>query len=299
MHIQQSRDGWECVDVRMPAASRHNGGRPLQERADLGFRSLREPVPRLIESDQDDLMADVGMAAIPRTLAIDIGGSGLKMMTLGASGEPLNIRSRCKTPRPATPCEVLAVLEGMVENQPEFDRVAAGFPGVVTKGVTLTAVNLHPDWIGFDFGAELEAMTGKPARVANDADVQGLAVIEGSGVEFVLTLGTGLGSALYVETRLVPNLEIAHHVFRKNMTYEDCLGNAALARYGRSKWNQRLAEAVGQLEQAFNYGRLYIGGGNASKVQKGLLPGNVRLVSNVAGLLGCIRLWGADPSRRV
>ncbi len=236
-------------------------------------------------------MVGVGTAAGPRTLAIDIGGSGLKMMTLGPSGAPLNDRSRRKTPTPPTPPAVLTVLQEMVREQPEFDRVAAGFPGVVTSGVTLTAVNLHPEWIGFDFGAALEAMTGKPVRVANDADVQGLAVIDGSGVEFVLTLGTGLGSALYVEATLVPNLEIAHHAFRRNMTYEDCLGRAALDRDGKRVWNRSLAEAVAQLEQAFNYRTMYIGGGNASKVRRGLLPANVRFVSNVAGLLGCIRLW--------
>lgn len=240
-------------------------------------------------------MEGVGTAIGPRTLAIDIGGSGLKMMTLGPSGAPLNDRSRCKTPSPATPRAVFAVLRDMVRDQPGFDRVAAGFPGVVTSGVTLTAVNMHPAWIGFDFGAELEGMTGKPARVANDADVQGLGVIEGSGVEFVLTLGTGLGSAMYVESRLVPNLEIAHHVFRKDRTYEECLGRAALDRDGKDKWNRRVAEAVDQLELTFNYDRMYIGGGNASKVRRDRLSENVRFVSNVAGLLGCIRLW-ADPS---
>ena len=255
------------------------------------------PLPDRIDSRKS--MAGVGTAAGPRTLAIDIGGSGLKMMTLDPSGTPLNDRSRRKTPNTPTPSAVFAVLQDMVRDQPEFDRVAAGFPGVVTGGVTLTAVNMHPDWIGFDFGAELEGITGKPARVANDADVQGLAVIEGSGVEFVLTLGTGLGSALYVGARLVPNLEIAHHVFRNNMTYEDCLGKAALDRDGKREWNQSLAGAIGQLEQAFNYRRMYIGGGNVGKVRRDLLPGNVRFVSNVAGLLGCIRLWGTDPTFRV
>ncbi len=185
----------------------------------------------------------------------------------------------------------MAVLDELAAGQPSFDRVAAGFPGVVSNGVTLTAVNMHPDWVGVDFRAALERMAGKPACVANDADVQGLAVIEGAGVEFVLTLGTGLGSALYVEGKLVPNLEIAHHVFRKDKTYEDCLGLGGFQRRGKAKWNRRLAEAVGQLEAAFNYRRLYIGGGNAGKVSQGLLPANVRIVSNVAGLLGCHRLW--------
>ena len=225
-----------------------------------------------------------------RTLAIDIGGSGLKMMTLGPRGEPLSERQRRLTPKPATPHSVLEVLGEMLSGQPVFDRVAAGFPGVVQDGRTLTAANLDPDWIGFDFGGVLSEVTGKPVRVANDADVQGLAVIDGVGVEFVLTLGTGLGSALYVDRKLVPNLEIAHHQFRNNMTYEDCLGIAGLRRYGKAKWNALLVEAVEQLRGTFNYRCLYIGGGNAKRVKEPL-PDNVEIVSNIAGLLGCIRLW--------
>lgn len=236
-------------------------------------------------------MAGAVRVAGPRTLAIDIGGSGLKMITLDASGEPVSARCRRRTPRPATPSAVLAVLEDMVGEQPDFDRVASGFPGVVTGGVTQTAVNLHQDWIGFDFEAALQAMTGRAGRVANDADVQGLAVIEGCGVELVLTLGTGLGSALYVESRLVPNLEIAHHVFRGDQTYEDCLGKPAFRRDGKARWNRRLGDAIDQIAGMFNYDRMYIGGGNAKKVKRKLLPTNVRVVSNRAGLMGCICLW--------
>ena len=160
----------------------------------------------------------------------------------------------------------------------------------------MTAVNLHPEWVGVDLALELSRITGKPVRVANDADVQGLAVIEGRGLEFVLTLGTGVGSGLYVDGNLVPNLEIAHHVFRKNRTYEQYLGKAALKRLGRRKWNVRLKQALVQLENAFNYRRIYIGGGNARKVRL-TLPDNVELVPNVAGLLGCIRLWDAADQR--
>lgn len=241
-------------------------------------------------------MSTRGATSHPRTLAIDIGGSGLKMLTLGPAGELASGRLRCRTPRPAMPRDVLGVLADMAVRQPDFDRVAVGFPGVVRDGVALTAANLHADWIGFNLASALREITGKPARVANDADVQGLAVIEGVGVEFVLTLGTGLGSALYVDGALVPNLEIAHHVFRKNRTYEEYLGLKALKRHRKAKWNRLLREAVDQLARTFNYRRLYIGGGNAKRVLKGL-PENVQIVSNVAGLLGCIRLWNAEVQR--
>jgi len=243
-------------------------------------------------------MKDGKKASGPRTLAIDIGGSGLKMIVLGPDGEPLNERHRERTPGLPTPTEILPILERMVAAQPAFDRVAAGFPGVVSNGVTLTAVNLHRDWVGFDFARALERMTGAPTRLANDADVQGLAVIEGSGVELVLTLGTGLGSGLYVDCKLVPNLEIAHHVFRKGSTYEEMLGNAALERLGREKWTRRLEEAVGQLEATFNYQRLFIGGGNSGKAARASLPDNVGIVSNIAGLLGCIHLWESVEGMR-
>ncbi len=241
--------------------------------------------------------AVAGTVELPTTLAIDIGGSGLKMVVLGPGGRQLNERSRQATPRPATPEAVFQVLRDLLACQPEFDRVAAGFPGVVRDGVTLTAFNLDKNWVGFDFRSALEQLTGKPARVANDADVQGLAVINGAGLELVLTLGTGLGSALYIDGRLVPNMEIAHHVFRKCRTYEDCLGYQALVRYGKAKWNRRLIEAIEQLEHAFNYDRLYIGGGNSGKVAKQMLPDNVTVVSNAAGLLGCMHLWNATHGR--
>lgn len=236
------------------------------------------------------------LAAGPRTLAIDIGGSGLKMMVLGPEGEPLNERLREPTPDLPTPSEILPMLERMVAAQPPFDRVAAGFPGVVSNGVTMTAVNLHNDWVGFDFAAFLEQMTGAPTRVANDADVQGLAVIDGVGVELVLTLGTGLGSGLYVDRKLVPNLEIAHHLYRKGHTYEQVLGYAALERLGREKWTRHLERAVRQLQAAFNYQRLFLGGGNSRKAEQADLPANVCIVSNRAGLLGCIHLWDSVGS---
>ena len=89
-------------------------------------------------------MANSTAQAVPRPLAIDIGGSGLKLMALGPRVEPLNARDRRRTPRPAVPGVVLAVLDSMVRVQPEFDRVAVGFPRVVRDWIAMTAVNLHP-----------------------------------------------------------------------------------------------------------------------------------------------------------
>ena len=178
----------------------------------------------------------------------------------------------------------------LAAGQGEFHRVSVGFPGVVTGGVTKTAANLDPDWIGFDLATALSERLGKPVRVANDADVQGLAAISGKGVELVITLGTGFGSALFVDGKLVPNLEMGHHRFRKGETYEEQLGRATLDQVGQKKWNERLGKAIASLEHLFNYDYLYIGGGEAKKITINLPP-NVKVVPNVNGLLGGIALW--------
>jgi polyphosphate glucokinase len=226
----------------------------------------------------------------PRTLAIDIGGSGLKMLVLDSEGRPVNERLRHPTPKDPTPEIVIDELVLMTALQGEFERVSVGFPGVVVDGVTRTAVNLHPEWVGYDLASALEQRLQKPVRVANDADVQGLGAVEGKGVELMLTLGTGIGSALFVAGRLVPNLELGHHPFQKSKTYEERLGDAALKDKGEERWNGRLQQAIAILDEIFNYRVLYLGGGNAKKISFDL-PSNVRRVANVAGLLGGIALW--------
>lgn len=226
----------------------------------------------------------------PLTLSIDVGGSGVKMMILNPAGEPATERMRRKTPDHPTPDIVLNEIVAMAEKIGQFDRVSVGFPGVVENGVTRTAVNLHDDWAGFDLRGVLAQRLGKEVRVANDADVQGLGVIEGTGVELVLTLGTGIGSALFTDGRLVPNLELGHHPFERGKTYEQRMGDEELRKKGKDAWNQRLQRAIVILDRVFNYRVLYLGGGNARKVSI-TLPPNVRTVSNIAGILGGIRLW--------
>lgn len=225
-----------------------------------------------------------------RTLAIDIGGSGIKMMVLDDKGTALTDRTRIATPRPATPKAVLKVIAGLIDSQGRFDRISVGFPGVVRKGVTETAPNLHKDWRGFNLGASLAKNLARPARIVNDADMQGFAAITGSGVELVVTLGTGFGSALFMDGRLVPNLEVAHHRFYRGKTYEELLGNAARKKAGKKRWNKHLAKAIVGLNDLFHYDHLYIGGGNTKHIDIDL-PSNVGIVPNVAGLIGGIALW--------
>jgi polyphosphate glucokinase len=232
------------------------------------------------------------MAKTPQdviTLAIDVGGTGVKGLLLDGKGKPISEREREDTPQPATPTAVLAVVDRIAAKLAGFDRVSVGFPGVVKRGATLTAHNLHPKWVGFDLEKVLSRHWKKPVRVANDAAVQGYGAIQGKGVELVITLGTGFGSSLFTDGHLVPGLELAHHPWRKK-TYEDYLGKHGLEKYGRKEWNKLLLKAIQQIEALFNYDHLYIGGGNALKIDSAL-PRHVTRVPNEDGLLGGVALW--------
>lgn len=231
------------------------------------------------------------------TLAIDIGGTGIKAAVLDPDGVIVRPRIRQETPHPATPDAVLAVIEALAAPLAPYHRASAGFPGVVVDGRTLGAANLGPTWRDYPLATTLTARLGVPVRVANDADVQGLAAIEGAGTELVLTLGTGLGSALFIDGILVPNLELGHHPFRKRETYEEQLGKPALEAIGKKRWNKRLARAIVRLRDLFNFDRLYLGGGNAKAI-RGAMPAGVRIVSNDLGLRGGIALWRDAPAAR-
>ncbi|HLW72338.1 MAG TPA: ROK family protein [Candidatus Binataceae bacterium] len=233
---------------------------------------------------------------LPRTLAVDIGGSGIKTIVLDPYGAPITERNRIATPPRATPDQVLGVIAKLAAAQGPFERVSAGFPGVIKNGATFTATNLGKGWIGFQLAKAVSESLGRPARVANDADIQGLGVISGHGVELVITLGTGLGSVLFVDGHRI-HIELSHHPFRKGLSYEDELGKRALKSGGGKKWNKRLLEAITLLKQTFIYDRFYIGGGNTKFITI-KLPPEVTIVSNESGLLGGIKLWedssGAD-----
>jgi polyphosphate glucokinase len=193
----------------------------------------------------------------PRTFVIDIGGTGIKALTLDAAGKPTHQRTRVATPKRATPKDIVEIARKLAKDQPAFERVSVGFPGVVKDGVIYTATNLGNGWHGFDLGHTLERKLKKPARI---------------------------------------HLELAHHPFHKGKTYEEELGNRALHKKGRKKWNKLLREAIEELQNTFNYDRLYIGGGN-SRLMNFKLPANVKLISNEDGLLGGIALWReAKPS---
>jgi polyphosphate glucokinase len=231
-----------------------------------------------------------------RTLAVDIGGTGIKAETLDEKGRPINERQRIATPADATPRKVISVIRTLAKTCAPFERVSVGFPGVIKDGVVYTAPNLGKGWNGFELEKELRQGLKRPVRVANDADVQGLGCVSGRGVELVITLGTGVGSVIFVEGHRI-HMELGHHPFHKGKTYEDELGVRAFEKKGRKKWNKLLGEALDDLARTFQYDSLYIGGGNAKHI-KFKLPANVKTVSNTEGLLGGIKLWDEEESRR-
>jgi polyphosphate glucokinase len=242
--------------------------------------------------------------AHPATLAIDIGGTGLKASVIDSESRLLADRVRVATTYPVPPELMVDQLVKLVQPLPAADRVSVGFPGVVRRGHVFTAPHfvtkagpgtavvkeLVGKWTGFDLAGALSARLGLDVRVANDADLQGWAVVSGNGLEMVVTLGTGVGTALFIEGKLVPHLELAHHPFRKGGTYNEQLGDAALKKIGTAKWRKRVLEAIGNFQSLVNYDHLYIGGGNARHLAGHIDP-SITIVDNVAGLVGGIKLW--------
>lgn len=224
-------------------------------------------------------------------LTIDIGGTGLKAAIVDSRGSLRTERVRVETPHPCPPPVLLTALAELVRPLPDARAVAVGFPGVIRRGRVLTAPNLGTeDWQGFGLERALSKRLGKPVRILNDADLQGLGAIRGRGIEVVITLGTGLGFALLADGVLAPHLELSHHPFRKGESYEEQIGNRALEEIGKKKWNRRVREAIDTLRHLSNFDHLYIGGGNAKKIDFELERG-VSLVSSTFALRGGARLW--------
>jgi polyphosphate glucokinase len=240
----------------------------------------------------------------PYTLAIDVGGTGLKASVLDATGKMIADRVRVDTNYPLSPDDFVDAIGKLVAPLPRADRASMGFPGVVRNGRIVTAPHfvtkkgpgsdvvpaLLTAWSGFDAASRVGDRLSLPTRVLNDADLQGLAVITGSGVELVVTLGTGVGTALFQNGVLAPHLELAHHPFRKGDTYNDQLGEAAFEKIGNKRWRSRVAIAVEALYELVHYDHCFIGGGNARHLQ-GHVTGPVTIVDNIAGILGGIKLW--------
>jgi polyphosphate glucokinase len=237
-----------------------------------------------------------GWPANVSTLSIDIGGTGLKASVLDRTGKMAVDRVRVATPYPCTPKILLQALADLVSPLPPFDRISIGFPGVIRDGRTVTAPHFDERaWRDYPFAAAMSKRFGKPVRLLNDAEVQGFGIVKGRGLEVVLTLGTGAGTAVFRDGDLMPHLELAQHPIYHNETYNDYIGSEALRHKGAKKWSQRVRKTIKILNSLLHYDKLYLGGGNGNKVHRP--PRDVKIESNDAGITGGIRLWYADVAR--
>ncbi|MDE1180204.1 ROK family protein [Paraburkholderia sp.] len=269
-----------------PAATVTPDAVPAKAAKTVATKAARRTAPRAARG--------ATAASAERILAIDVGGTGLKAAVIDGNGAMKTERVRVATPHPCTPDQLVDALAQLVE--PLMSErpgcISIGFPGVVRDNLILTAPHFGDEgWHGIPLAASLaKRLGGLPVRMINDAEMQGFAAIEGHGLEFVLTLGTGAGTAMFRDGELMPHLELAHHPVSKDRAYDEYIGDAAREKAGNKKWNRRVGKIIGILASLVNYDKLWIGGGNAARLTIDLPP-NVAIVSNDAGIEGGAKLW--------
>jgi polyphosphate glucokinase len=251
-----------------------------------------------LASDLTDAPATAEDPPVQNILSIDIGGTGLKASVIDRHGTMIADKVRVPTPHPSPPGVLVEAIANLVKPLPHFDRVAIGFPGAVRANVILTAPHLGEEiWHGVDLAALVsQRLGGVPAKIVNDAEMQGLAVIKGQGLEFILTLGTGCGTGIFYNGELAPHLELSTHPIHKKYTYDLYVGNAAFEAIGKKRWNKRVERVIALLRSLAHFDHLYIGGGNSKHVTLDL-PTSVSLVSNEAGIDGGAALWSPRRGR--
>ena len=207
-------------------------------------------------------------------LGIDVGATGIKGAIVDVTtGELLTDRLRVPTPQPATP---EAMTEAFAQLFEQFDyqgqHVGVGFPAIIRNGVALSAANIHPDWIRTSVSQLWSRACGRHVHVLNDADAAGLASVTfGSakkvkGVVVFLTIGTGIGSALFIDHKLVPNSELGHIHMPSGMKAEHYASNKRRKDLELSweEWGHRLDEVLAQIDRILSPDLILLGGG-ASK----------------------------------
>jgi polyphosphate glucokinase len=226
-----------------------------------------------------------------RILCIDVGGSGLKAAVISPRGKFLVQGVRIKTPQRRKPRDIVKALTDLAAPLGAFDHVTIGFPGMVRHGGVITAPHFGTkDWEGFDLAAAMRKRWKKPVKLLNDADVQGLAVIEGKGLELVCTLGTGFGTAWFRDGELMPHMDLAHLAVHRKYDLDVYVGDQTRREIGNGRWNRRVKKLIEVLATVFTYDQLYLGGGN-SRCVKFKLPRTVTIVSNDAGMEGGAFAW--------
>lgn len=248
------------------------------------------------------------------TLAVDCGGGGIKANVLDAGGTAHAAPVRVPTPYPLPPQLLVETIADIAASLPRASRVTVGMPGMVRHGVvvhtphyvtragprTRVLPELVAAWTSFDVRAAVSERLGLPALVLNDAEVHGAGAIASSGLELVLTLGTGLGSALFDGGHLAPHLEWSHAPVRRGATYDQYVGEPERRRLGDGLWSRRVVAVVEGLRPVFWWDRLYIGGGNSRRITASALArlgDDVVIVPNSAALVGGARAWDLPLGR--
>lgn len=241
------------------------------------------------------------------TLSIDIGGSGFKASIVNAQGVMTTDRVRVDTPYPCPPERMVETVVELVRGLLDVHRVSVGFPGLVRHGRVIEVPSLSrseyggtrdeslaQEWHGFDLAHALAQQFQLPTKVVNDADMQGCAVVAGEGLEFVMTLGTGVGTALFADGNLLPHLELSHGPFKEGLSVDIALGNAQRKEIGNARWLKRVHKAIGHFDSMLYFDRLYVGGGNAKLLSPSEIGPKGEIVPNTSGILGGVRVWDLD-----
>lgn len=246
------------------------------------------------------------------TLSVDCGGLGIKASVLDSAGTMRVPTVRIDTPYPLSPLRLVETIADLARTLPRADRATIGMPGMIRHGVVVATphyVNIagprtHPDielksaWHGFDMRQALTEVLDMPTLVLNDAEVHGAGVVAGSGFEIVLTLGTGLGCAVFDGGVLAPHIELSHAPVRRSTTYDEWIGEQERRRLGDSFWSRRIRTMVDELRPVFLWDRLYLGGGNSRRIKDSIihkLTDDVVIVPNEAGIVGGVRAWNLIP----
>lgn len=242
------------------------------------------------------------------TLAVDCGGGGIKASVLDDQGTLHAPAVRTPTPYPLPPETLLDIVANLAASLPPARRVTLGMPGMIRHGVVVSTPHyvtkagprtkvlpeLEAAWSGFDMEREVSIRLGIPALVLNDCEVHGAGVVVGSGLELVLTLGTGLGSAIFDGGRLAPHLELSHAPVKWGLTYDAYIGEHERLRLGDSHWSRRVRAMIEDLQPVVRWDRLYLGGGNARRITDTVLHrlgDEVVIVPNSAAAVGGVRAW--------
>jgi len=233
-------------------------------------------------------------------LGIDIGGSGIKGAIVDIEkGEFVEDRLRIPTPQPAKPEPVAEVVAEISRHFEWTGPIGCTFPAVVKHGVTLTAANVDDEWIGTDAKSLIEQHTGNPVKVLNDGDAAGIAEMkfgagkDRDGLVIILTLGTGIGSAFFMNGILIPNTEFGHLKIRGKDAENRASDRIRQEKgYSWEKWGKKLSEYFQYVEFLFTPDLFIVGGGVSKKYEKyfphiycntEIVPAQLR---NDAGIVG-------------